>query len=287
MNACANFHQNPAKEHKKCTYKKGTFVFYSVVILSTLFLSGCDDNDSYSQSKTFSRQSIDVSSFMVEGNLLLDEINNPVGIFTSNDNDEGSFSDLVARQQLLTVGDLLTPSNMSYLEAGDPDGDPIILVHGQPTQAYIWRNVIPLLPWDARIIAVDLIGYGESSKPDIDFTFKQHAAYLHAFIEMLELDNKPITFIAHDIGSVPVLAYASRFPENIKGYAFFEAMLGPVPSFDLMPAQAQFFRTAEGNESIVSENTFIEVMLVSDEMSSHTFTDEELAVYRKPFLAER
>ena len=282
MNANDNLDLNPVIKHMRAE-KKGVHVLSAIVILSALFLAACDDSDSF---KPFSRQFVDVSPFMIEDNLLFDEMNNPTGIFTSDDNDESSFSDFVARQQLIAVGDLQVASTMSYLEAGDPDGDPIVLVHGQPTQAFLWRHVIPLLPQDARIIAVDLIGYGESSKPDIDFTFKQHAAYLRAFIETLKLDDKPITFVAHDIGSVPALAYASRFPENIKGYAFFESMLGPVPSFDVMPEQAQFFRTADGNASIISENTFIEVMLISEEMSSHHFTDEELAVYRKPFIEE-
>ncbi len=69
--------------------------------------------------------------------------------------------------------------------------------------------------------------------------------------------------------------------------SIFETMLGPVPSFDFMPDQAKFFRSPEGNARTITENLFIEGMLVSEQMSDHTFSDEELAVYRKPFLLEK
>ncbi len=259
------------------------------VAASSLLLSACgsdSDSTSITEQANFSRKSIEVGEYLIEDNLRFNATSNPSGLFTSSDTDTTSFSDAQARQQLLQLTQNNETSIMSYLEAGDVNGDPIILIHGQPTQAYLWRNVIPNLPQDAHIIAPDLMGYGQSSKPNIDFTFKQHSAYLQAFIKTLQLDNKPITFVLHDIGSVPGLAYAARFPQQIKGIAFFEAMLGPVPSFDVMPEQAQFFRSSAGNATIGTQNTFIEGMLVSEEMSSHTFTNEELTVYRAPFLLE-
>jgi len=55
-------------------------------------------------------------------------------------------------------------SKMSYVDEGE--GDPILFIHGNPTSSYLWRNVIPHLTDDARVIAVDLIGMGESDKPE-------------------------------------------------------------------------------------------------------------------------
>lgn len=107
------------------------------------------------QTMVFRRQSVDVSGFMVDENLRFDTVNNPAGLFTSDDNDDSSLSDAVARLQLIQLGEAGEPSNVSYLEAGDTKGDPMILIHGQPTQAFLWRNVIPLLPQDAHIIAID------------------------------------------------------------------------------------------------------------------------------------
>ncbi len=269
-------------------------IMVAILATSSLLLSACDlgdSSDSHNQgdarTSELVRKSVDVSAFFTEANLRFDIASNPSGLFTADNDDNSSYSDTAARQQLLALTTNNDTSTMSYLEAGDINGDPIILIHGQPTQAYLWRHVMPNLPQDAHIIAPDLIGYGMSSKPNIEYSFKQHSAYLQAFIKTLQLDNKPITLVMHDIGSVPGLAYAARFSDNIKGIVFFEAMLGPVPSFDMMPQQAQFFRTPDGNASIVTQNTFIEGMLVSEEMSSHTFSEEELAVYRQPFLLEQ
>ena len=56
-------------------------------------------------------------------------------------------------------------SEMAYVEVGQ--GDPIVLLHGNPTSSYLWRNVIPHLSGLGRCIAPDLIGMGDSDKlPD-------------------------------------------------------------------------------------------------------------------------
>ncbi len=68
-------------------------------------------------------------------------------------------------------------SKMSYVDEGE--GDPILLIHGNPTSIYLWRNVIPHLTDDARVIAVDLIGMGESDKPNIEYRFARFTASIH------------------------------------------------------------------------------------------------------------
>lgn len=236
--------------------------------------------------RAYKRKSVELSAYFTEANLKFNAVTNPKGIFTSADDDTTTYSDAVARQQLLEICDNNERSRMSYLEAGNPNGDPMILIHGTPTQAFLWRKMLPLLPQDARIIAVDLIGYGRSSKHDMDYTFKQHSAYLTAFIEKLKLDEKPITFVMHDIGSVPGLAYAARNPEKVRGVALFEALYGPVPSFAVMPDAAKYFRSAEGTTAIYEENAFVEQMLFSPSTSDHDFTRKEQRIYRRPFLKE-
>ena len=58
-------------------------------------------------------------------------------------------------------------AEMAYVEAGS--GDPIVLLHGNPTSSYLWRNVIPHLEGLGRCIAPDLIGMGKSDHPDIPY----------------------------------------------------------------------------------------------------------------------
>ena len=76
-------------------------------------------------------------------------------------------------------------SKLHYIESGE--GDPILFLHGNPTSSYLWRNIIPYLASLGRCIAPDLIGMGKSGRPDIEYTFTDHARYLDAFIEKLEL----------------------------------------------------------------------------------------------------
>ena len=76
-------------------------------------------------------------------------------------------------------------SQMHYLDEGA--GEPVLFLHGNPTSSYLWRNVIPQVTPVARAIVPDLIGMGRSDKPRIGYRFFDHARYLDAFIEALEL----------------------------------------------------------------------------------------------------
>jgi haloalkane dehalogenase len=67
---------------------------------------------------------------------------------------------------------------MHYLEEGT--GEPIVFLHSNPTSSYLWRNVIPHLSKRGRCLAVDLIGFWRSGKPDIAYRFADHASYLDA-----------------------------------------------------------------------------------------------------------
>jgi pimeloyl-ACP methyl ester carboxylesterase len=73
-------------------------------------------------------------------------------------------------------------SEMAYVEVGE--GDPIALLHGNPTSSYLWRNVLPHLQLLGRCIAPDLIGMGDSDKlPDSgpgSYRFVEHRRYLDA-----------------------------------------------------------------------------------------------------------
>ncbi len=184
---------------------------------------------------------------------------------------------------IAVVPDGLPVSKMHYLEAGDPDQDVMLLIHGQPTWSYLWRNVITHLQPHARVIAVDLIGMGKSGKPDITYNFVQHAAYLDSFIEVLEL--KDITLVIHDWGSGLGFDYAFRNQDNVRAIAFMEAILGPVSSFDELGPEFDWlrtYRTPNLSESLLmDQNEFVEHML--QKMMFHKLDEEELNAYRVPY----
>ena len=69
-------------------------------------------------------------------------------------------------------------STMAYREAGDREAPVALFLHGNPTSSYIWRNILPLVAPVAHCIAPDLIGFGQSGKPDIEYRFADHVRYL-------------------------------------------------------------------------------------------------------------
>lgn len=114
-------------------------------------------------------------------------------------------------------------AKMHYIETGQ--GEPVLFIHGMPTSSYLWRNIIPKLADKAHCVALDLIGMGESDKPDIDYTVNDHISYVECFIEALGLRN--ITLVMHGWGSVIGFDYARRHPKNIKALAFFVIAYSP------------------------------------------------------------
>ncbi|NDJ76416.1 MAG: haloalkane dehalogenase [Chloroflexi bacterium] len=123
-------------------------------------------------------------------------------------------------------------SRMHYVETGS--GDPILFLHGNPTSSYLWRNVIPHVAPHGRCIAPDLIGMGQSDKPDLAYRFADHARYIEGFVEEMQLQN--ITLVLHDWGSGLGFYYAHRHPENIKALVFMEAIVRPF-SWSQVPTQ--------------------------------------------------
>jgi len=173
-------------------------------------------------------------------------------------------------------------SKMHYVEVGS--GDPILFLHGQPTSSYLWRNVLPHLAPLGRAIAPDLIGFGRSDKPDIEYRFVDHARYIDGFIEALGLDR--LTFVVHDWGSGLGFHWARRHPERVRGLAFFEAILAPIPSWDDFPAELRDlfrgFRSPEtGRSLLIDQNVFIEKVLPGAVVRG--LTEVEMERYREPF----
>lgn len=173
-------------------------------------------------------------------------------------------------------------SKLHYVDEGS--GDPILFLHGNPTSSYLWRNIIPYLTRLGRCIALDLIGMGKSDKPDIEYRFFDHVKYVEGFIEKLGLQN--ITLVLHDWGSALGFHYARRHESNVKGLAFMEAVLMPIPSWDAMPEDGrqlfQAFRTPEvGWDMIVNQNVFVEQVIPN--MVVRKLTEAEMNRYREPF----
>jgi cis-3-alkyl-4-acyloxetan-2-one decarboxylase len=98
--------------------------------------------------------------------------------------------------------------NLHYIDKGE--GRPVIMVHGNPTWSFYFRNLIQELSQDYRAIAMDHIGCGFSDKPDAknyDYTLESRVRDLDTLINSLDLKEK-ISFIVHDWGGMIGLAWA-------------------------------------------------------------------------------
>jgi haloalkane dehalogenase len=156
-------------------------------------------------------------------------------------------------------------STMSYLEHGK--GDVVLFLHGNPSAAYLWRNVMTFISENHRAIAVDLIGMGHSGKPDIEYRFADHARYLEAFVEAMRLER--ITLVGHDWGAALAWDLARRHPDKVVRIAFMEGVLPPAfpqPSYEAMGEEmGGMFRAMrdpqEGRRMIMENNMFVEQIL--------------------------
>jgi haloalkane dehalogenase len=176
-------------------------------------------------------------------------------------------------------------SHMAYREAG-PMGAPVALfLHGNPTSSFIWRDIIPHVAEVARCVAPDLIGFGQSGKPDIDYRFADQARFLDAFIEAAGIRSAYL--VAQDWGTALAFHLAARRPDLVRGLAFMEfirPMAGWEEFHQREEARALFrrFRTpCEGERLILEENIFVERVLPASVLRG--LTEAEMAVYRAPF----
>lgn len=174
-------------------------------------------------------------------------------------------------------------SRMHYVDEGS--GEPVLFLHGNPTSSYLWRNIIPHLLPSNRCIAPDLIGMGKSDKPDIEYRFFDHLGYLEGFIEEMGLED--LVLVIHDWGSALGFHYAMSHEENVRGLAFMEAILAPIPDWESWPESArrifQGIRTPEvGWDLVVNRNLFVERILPSSVV--RPLSEEEMDRYREPYL---
>ena len=172
-------------------------------------------------------------------------------------------------------------STMHYLETGS--GRPFVFLHGNPTSSYLWRQVLPLIGAPGRLLAPDLIGMGDSGKPDIRYSFADHARYLEAWFDAVGA-REPV-LVGHDWGAALAFDWASRHPSRVAGVVFMETIVRPMSWTDF-PAAArplfEAFRTPGVGETLVLEdNVFIEQALPATVRTGLVSEDHD--VYRRPY----
>lgn len=175
---------------------------------------------------------------------------------------------------------------LAYVDEGE--GDPIVLLHGNPTSSYLWRNVIPELIGSGRVIAVDLLGQGDSGKlpPELGpgrYSFAVVYEYLEKQLAALGVSER-VTLVVHDWGSGLGFHWANQHRDAVRGIAYMEAIVKPL-SWSAWPEKAieifQGFRSPVGEELVLERNLFVEAVLPSSIIRE--VSEDEMHEYRRPF----
>jgi haloalkane dehalogenase len=179
-------------------------------------------------------------------------------------------------------------ARMAYHQRGE--GAPVLLLHGNPTSSYLWRNVLPELEGRGRLIVPDLIGMGDSAKlpnPDTDtYRFTTHRDYLDGFIDAVVGNAESVVLVVHDWGSALGFDWANRHRDRVRGIAYMESIVRPVAGWEEWSAAAtpifQGFRSDKGESMILDRNMFVERVLPGSVLRK--LSETEMTEYRRPFL---
>jgi pimeloyl-ACP methyl ester carboxylesterase len=143
-----------------------------------------------------------------------------------------------------------------YVEAGNPNGIPVLLLHGLPESWYSWNHVLPLLDPSYHFIVPDMKGYGRSTSTDVNYNW--HHVADQTFALMDALGTQKFFVVGHDWGTLISSVMVSDHPERILGYVRMEAELNYTPgqSLDKLYAQKPQWK--------LFQNTSVAVLFLSD-----------------------
>lgn len=172
-------------------------------------------------------------------------------------------------------------SRMAYVEQGE--GRPIVLLHGNPTSSYLWRDVIPELAGLGRCIAPDLIGMGDSAKIDSAYRFVDHRRHLDALLETLGVTGDAV-LVGHDWGGALLFDWARSHPTSVAAFAYMETIVRPL-EWDEWPDSSrgafEAMRSEAGEKMVLGKNFFVERILPASVLDP--LEPETMDEYRRPF----
>lgn len=168
-----------------------------------------------------------------------------------------------------------------YVDEGLPDAPPVLLMHGEPTWSYLYREMIPpLVAAGFRVVAPDLVGFGRSDKPaeQADYSYARHVDWMRQLV-VDHLDLRNVTFFGQDWGALVGLRLVAQTPER---FARVVIGNGGLPIGDRRPTDAflawqKFARESPG---------FAIGRIVNGGCVSN-LTPEVIAAYDAPFPDER
>ncbi|MFZ5757027.1 MAG: haloalkane dehalogenase [Pseudomonadota bacterium] len=193
---------------------------------------------------------------------------------------EERFRNLPGYEYAPNYTDVAPGLRMHYVEAGLPADDPVLMLHGEPSWSYLYRNMIPVCARAGnRVIAPDLIGFGKSDKiTDVGaYSFAGHVAWMKAFIEKLDLKN--ITLVGQDWGSLIGLRLAAENPQRFARIVIGNGML-PTGHEAIPPAFKVW-------KAFALHSPWFPIGRIVAAGTGRKLSKEEIAAYDAPFPDKR
>jgi haloalkane dehalogenase len=137
--------------------------------------------------------------------------------------------------------------SMSYLDEGPRDGEVVVMLHGNPSWSYYWRNLVAGLSDKYRCIVPDHIGMGFSDKPgdrDYDYTLQSRIDDLAALLKHLGIDG-PLTLAVHDWGGMIGFGWALTHAAQVRRLVITNTAAFPLPAAKKMPWQLSLGRDSK------------------------------------------
>ncbi len=127
---------------------------------------------------------------------------------------------------------------LAYIEMGDPRGPAIVLIHGYTDNARDWVPLIPYLPRKSRLIAVDIRGHGDSSKPECCYARLDFAYDIKLLLDALKVQRADI--VGHSLGSIIAQTFAEYWPERTRKVVLISSTGGPRPGAPAAPSTLDY-----------------------------------------------
>ena len=170
----------------------------------------------------------------------------------------------VDRQESTTVTVDEHDLEVAYYDEGS--GEPIVFCHGIPTSSYLWHAVAPELTDDYRVIAPDMVGYGNSDMHDgFDRSIRAQEAMIDGLLEDLGLDS--VAFVGHDLGGGVGLRYAAHEPDSVS-----KLVLSNAVAYDSWPIETI---VDLGVPSTVEDTSVDELQELLRKMFRNTLYDDD------------
>ncbi len=170
-----------------------------------------------------------------------------------------------------------------YVDVGPRDGQPVVMLHGNPTWAYLYRHFIGALR-DAgyRAVAYDQLGFGRSDKPrrEREFSVARHVAHFFALMDELELDG--VTLVLQDWGGPIGLAWAVEHPERVRRLVLLNTWPGGAhPDYPKVPGPFRLFR-APGTGALLVKGAHVFTRVFLFRGGTRELGENERAAYLAP-----